>query len=264
MGAEYEIKFLGLDDFCSWTENRHHGTIAPILLIDEYDAFLKVCRKTKFLQEINNLISYNRNTQTFFSSIVCAGTFSILATLSVDTAVESYVDEMDLDDQEKRASDDSLDAFVRPFDFDSPWNKLTLIETQPFGRDQFKAFAVNVYECHNIIINIDIIEDILETTCGHPFFSIWMLEKALQLSLVRYFLEDWISSRRTTYNNELCNTPTMLGMVKRVETSKSIKRVLHILVRDNEVYFSDWEVRLVSFLRAVGIAKLSYRFIVSL
>jgi len=48
----------------------------------------------------------------------------------------------------------------------------------------------------------------------------------------------------------------MLKMITRVNSSKKIAGVLHVLVRDNQV--KCLEDRLVSFLRAVGIAKPSY------
>ena len=46
----------------------------------------------------------------------------------------------------------------------------------------------------------------------------------------------------------------MKNMLESVEPSKKIARVVHVLVRDNQVNCE--KVRLVSFLRAVGIAKL--------
>jgi hypothetical protein len=246
----------GVYHFCKWLQERHKGTPGPLLLIDEYDAFLKIGRKdSRLLVEMNNLISYNRNTQgTFFSSIVCAGTFSIVATQSEDAR------DMDIDDNDfkKLVSDDGLDVIVRPFDFVSPWNKSFFIETQPFERQLFKGFAISVSQSSNTIIESEVIDDILETTCGHPGFSIWMLIKAIQQAIGRKSLTtaDWINSKRRMYNMELCNTPTMLKMMSRVKSSRKIAGVLRCLVRDNQVEFSD--VRLVSFLRAVGIAKPSY------
>ena len=102
--------FSDVLQFCKWTRERHQGMVAPILLIDEYDAFLKVGRKDpRLLLEMNTLISYNRNTQNTFWSIVCAGTFSIVAT---QTEVNGKL--------KKENSDDSLDAVMRPFDVVSP------------------------------------------------------------------------------------------------------------------------------------------------
>ena len=248
--------FSGADHFCKWSEARHQGTTPPILLIDEYDAFLNVSRENpRLLLEMNNLISYNRNTQSFFSSIVCAGTFSIVATQSDE------VGDMDVDvdaDFEERDSNDSLDAVVRPFDVVSPWNKSLFIETQPFERQLFQDFASSVLKSYHADIEAEIVEDILETTCGHPGFSTWMLIKSIQRSVghKRLRTADWMNSKRTIYNSELYNTPTMSKMISRVKSSKKIARVLHVLVRDNQVECS--EVRLVSFLRAVGIAKPSY------
>jgi hypothetical protein len=247
--------FSGTDHFCKWSEARHQGITPPILLIDEYDAFLKVSREDpRLLQEMNNLISYNRNTQSFFSSIVCAGTFSIVATQSAD------VRDMDVDvdaNFKKRDSNDSLDAVVRPFDVVSPWNKSLFIETQPFERQLFKYFAESVSKSYNTIIEEGVVEDILETTCGHPGFSTWMLIKSIQQAIGKKCLttEDWMSKKRSVYNKELFNSPTMLKMIARVKSSKKIAGVLHVLIRDNEVKCS--EVRLVSFLRSVGIAKPS-------
>ena len=44
--------FMSCVDFCNWVKNRYQGNVAPILLIDEYDAFLKVGRKNgRFLLE---------------------------------------------------------------------------------------------------------------------------------------------------------------------------------------------------------------------
>lgn len=254
--SEIIPNFSGADHFCKWSEARHQGTAAPILLIDEYDAFLKVGRgDPRLLLEMNNLISYNRNTQSTFSSIVCAGTFSIVATQS------DNVGDMDVDldtDLKKQDSDDSLDAIVRPFDVFSPWNKSLLIETQPFERQLFKDFAARVYESYNTSIEAEVVDDILETTCGHPGFSTWMLIKSIQQAIGHKCLTtaDWMNSKRSIYNTELYNTPTMLKMITRVNSSKKIAGVLHVLVRDNQV--KCLEVRLVSFLRAVGIAKPSY------
>jgi hypothetical protein len=107
----------------------------PILLIDEYGAFLKVGREgTRLLIEMNNLISYNRNTQKTFSSIVCAGTFSIVATQSEDC------NSMNIDEDAnftRHESDDSLDAVVQPFEVVSPWNKALFIETATSRRRKF-------------------------------------------------------------------------------------------------------------------------------
>ncbi|KAI8892507.1 hypothetical protein BC833DRAFT_625755 [Globomyces pollinis-pini] len=247
--------FSGAYDFCKWSEARHQG-IPPILLFDECDAFLQVSRKNQqLLHEINSLISLNRNTQSTFSSIVCAGTFSIVATQSGDVGDMDVVLDADL---KKWDSDDSLDAVVRPFGVVSPWNKCLFIETQPFGRQLFKDFAVSVSEGYNTSIEAEVFDEILETTCGHPGFSIWMLIKSIQQAIQHKCLTiaDWMNLKRIIYNEEFYNSPTMLKMVRRVKSSKKIAGVLHVLVRDNQVKCS--EVRLVSFLRAVGIAKPSF------
>jgi hypothetical protein len=248
--------FSGVDAFCDWVEERHQGETAPILLIDEYDAFLQVGREdSRLLLEMNSLISYNRNTQNTFSSIVCAGTFSIVATQTGDNARDMDVD---VDTEFKKwDSDDSLDAVVRPFDVVSPWNKAHFIETKPFERHVFKDFAASVYDSYKANIVADVVDDILETTFGHPGFSIWMLLKSIQQAIGCGCLTtaEWMSSKRSIYNSELYKSPTMAKMLGRVKASKKIAGVLYILVRDNQVNCT--EVRVESFLRAVGIAKPS-------
>jgi hypothetical protein len=244
--------FSGVDHFCRWSEARHQGTTAPLLLIDEYDAFLKLARKdSRLLLDMNHLISYNRNTQSTFSSIVCAGTFSIIATQFHE------VGDMDVD-LKKRDSDNGLDAVIRPFDVITPWNKSIFIETQPFDRQVFKNFAASVSKSYSISMEAEVVDDILETTCGHPGFSAWMLIKSIQQAVGQKCLTtaDWMNSKRRIYNTELYNAPTMRKMIARVKSSRRIAGVLHALVRDYEVKCS--EVRLVSFLRAVGIAKPSH------
>ena len=67
---------------------------------------------------------------------------------------------------------------------------------------------------------------------------------------------DWMNSKRRIYNTELNNSPTMKKMLDRVKNSNKIERVLHVLVRDNEAKCE--EIRLASFLRAIGIAKPSF------
>ena len=205
---------------------------------------------------MNKLINYNRNSQDAFSSIVCAGTFSIVATQSDDFG------DMEVDSEAvpaERNSDDSLDTVARPLDVVSPWNKSLFIENQPFERQLFKKFAASVYESCNINIEAEVVDDVIETTCGHPGFSIWMLIKSIQQSIGKECLTttDWMSSKRSIYNTELYKTPAMMKMLGRVKASKKIARVLHDLVRDHQVNCS--EVRLVSFLRAVGIAKPTYQ-----
>ena len=255
--SDHLTNFSGADHFCKWSEERHEDTTAPILLIDEYDAFLKVGRKNpRLLEEMNTLISSNRNTQTTFSSIVCAGTFSIVATQTGDSS--GYMD-VDVDiGLRKLDSDDSLDAVVLPFDVVSPWNKTLFIETKPFECQIFKDFAADVYASHNANIEASVVDDILETTFGHPGFSIWMLSKSIQQAIGCECLTtaDWMSSKRSIYNSELFKTPTMAKMLGRVKASKKIASILHILVRDNQAKCT--EVRLESFLRAVGIAKPLY------
>ena len=255
LSLEYLPTFITCVDFCNWFKQNFQG--GAILLIDEYDTFLKVGREDpRLLLEMNNLIAYNRNIQDTFSSIVCAGTFSIVASQTED------VGDMDIDEEaqlEERDSDDSLDALVRPFQVGSPWNKAHFIETQPFERQLFKEFAVGVYESHNANIEAEVVDDILETTCGHPGFSMWMLTKSIQQSIGMGCLTtaEWMNSKRSIYNMELYKTPTMAKMLGRVKSSKKIARVLHLLVRDNQVNCT--EVRLVSFLRALGIAKPIYQ-----
>ncbi|KAJ2987126.1 hypothetical protein HDV02_006347, partial [Globomyces sp. JEL0801] len=67
---------------------------------------------------------------------------------------------------------------------------------------------------------------------------------------------DWMNLKRTIYNTELYKTPTMLNMIESASSSKKIAHELHVLIRDNHVKCS--EDPLVSFLRAIGIAKPSY------
>ena len=116
---------------------------------------------------------------------------------------------MDVDGKlKKEDSDDSLDAVMRPFDVVSPWNKAHFVETQPFQRKLFKEFAAHVYENHKINIDADVVDDILETTCGHPGFSIWMLIKSIQQAIGHGFLTtaEWMNSKRSIYNTELYKT----------------------------------------------------------
>lgn len=192
----------------------------------------------------------HRNTQDIFSSIVCAGTFAIVATQTGDVG--------DIDDD----SEDQgkiLDAAVRPFDDHPPFNKTYLIEIQPFNRQIFKDFALSVYESYNAKIETEVIDEILETTCGHPGLSMWMLIKSIQQSMEHKCLtiSVWMDAKRNLYNKELYKMPAMEKMLVQVKSSKKVKRVLHVLIRDYKVNCND--VQIVSFLRAVGIAKLTYQ-----
>ena len=65
-----------------------------------------------------------------------------------------------LEKVEKHNSDDSLDRLIRQFDISSPWNR---------------GFAGNVYQIHSVVVSDAIVDDIIETTCGHPGFSMWWL-----------------------------------------------------------------------------------------
>ncbi|KAI9348531.1 hypothetical protein BDR26DRAFT_853418 [Obelidium mucronatum] len=255
--SEYLPRFIGAVDFCRWVRSRHHGhTVAPILLLDEYDAFL-MTRHVGMLSEMNSLISFNRNEQECaFSSIVCAGTFSIVAAQTQDPT------DMDVDNgagslgSRESRSDDSLDAFIRPIsEVVSPWNKTQFIETKPFDRLLFKKFAMDVYFNHKVSVSMEVPNEILETTCGHPGFSIWLLMKSVQLAIENNSLSmvDWLEAKRSTYNPDLCRTPTMASMLDRVKSSKQIADTLHVLVRENQVTCHD--IRLASFLRAVGVAR---------
>jgi hypothetical protein len=98
------------------------------------------------------------------------------------------------------------------------------LQERPFERQLFKRFALSVSESSNTIIEADVIDDILETICGHPGFSIWMLSKAIQQAIGYKSLTTaaWIDSKRRMYNLELCNAPTMLKMMARVKSSKKI------------------------------------------
>jgi hypothetical protein len=140
----------------------------------------------------------------------------------------------------------------------SPCNKALFIETQPFERQLYKDFAVHVFENFNTSIMADVVDDILETTCGHPGLSMWMLIKATQQSIGHKCLTraDWLNSKRRICTPELYNTPAMTKMLQSVQSSKEIAKVLHVLIWDYQV--SCAEVHVASFLRAVGIAKPLY------
>ena len=72
--------------------------------------------------------------------------------------------------------------------------KAHFVESKPFQRQLFKEFAAQVYENHKINIDADVVDDILETTCGHPGFSIWMLINSIQQAIGHGFLTtaEWI------------------------------------------------------------------------
>ncbi|KAI8892941.1 hypothetical protein BC833DRAFT_662021 [Globomyces pollinis-pini] len=138
--------FWGANHFCKWSEELHKGTTAPILLIDEYDAFLKVCRKNPvFLVQMNRLISHNRNTLGNFSSIVCAGTFSIVAT-------QYDVGDMDVD-RDAELKQRALDPLVWPFDIETPWNIMILL----------------LNTVHLLLPTNDLCEDVLEDLLNGGF-----------------------------------------------------------------------------------------------
>lgn len=250
--------FISAVNFCRWIKERHaEDSVPPILLIDEYDSFLQVARKNDtLLVQMNSLISYNRNTQDSFSSIVCAGTFSIIATQT------GSFDSMEIeqhDSLERQNSDDSIDRLVRPFDVSSPWNKATSIEAEPFNPGVFRQFAKDIYRIHNVSVSNDVVDDIIETTCGHPGFSMLLLNRSAQRALGRKSLDmaDWMNNKRSFYYSELQKSKTMEKMLERLKSSLKIKDMLYKLVRDNELRCPD--DRLVSFLRVVGVAKHSFQ-----
>jgi hypothetical protein len=100
----------------------------------------------------------------------------------------------------------------------TPWNKSLFIETQPFERQLFKEFAASVSKRYNTSIEADFVDDILEKTYGHPGFSIWMLSKSIQQTIELKCLTtaDWMNSKRSIYNTQLYNTPTMSKRIARV------------------------------------------------
>lgn len=255
--SEQVFNFVSAPEFCRWIKSQNHSSTLPLLLIDEYDAFLQNCRNHKqFLIDINSLIAYCRNTQSTFQSIICAGTFSIIATQS-----EPMQDNMEIDDApvlEKTKSDDSFDAVVLPFDdISSPWNKARFIETTHFKQLAFVSFSQSLYRMKGVNVEDGVIDDIWESTSGHPGFSMYLLVKSISLS-TDYSSElstiRWMEKKRSFYCDEIVKTPTMQKMLSRVKSTKKITNLLFLLVREKIIVCTD--NRYVSFLRSVGIAKL--------
>ena len=207
--SRHKQQFSGADDFSDWVRETHKGAAqAPILLIDEYDAFLKLARRDpKMVTGMNSLIAQNRNSKSSFYSIVVAGTFSIVATQT--TGNHPDVD-IEFDNSESEGGS-SFDGVVEQVDYGSPWNKMNIIETQPFDRMIFKKFAATVYSSHNVVVSPEVVDDILQTTCGHPGFSVWLLSKSVQqaFGMKILVLVDWVASKRWNLSFELYKTPTI-------------------------------------------------------
>ncbi|KAJ3293780.1 hypothetical protein HDU79_011897 [Rhizoclosmatium sp. JEL0117] len=229
--------------FCKFIQDRF-GEGRLLLLVDEYDSFLTICvDKKEYLMDMNTLISHSQNLQNIFSCIVCVGSFSIVVRqISPDVS-----DLMEVE------SEDSLDAIVRPFNVDSPWNKTTLVETTPFAKDVFSQFCNEVYVSHGLSVQQGVVNDIWETTRGHPGFSMWLVVTSIAEGFNRgriLCVTDWMTAKQEKYLRDLRETPTMQKILQTAQASKTAKSALHRLVRDNEVHC---EERISSFFRAVGV-----------
>lgn len=232
-------------------ESSQNGSL-PILLLDEFDSFVKVAMKyPDLMQQMNLLISTNRNSTGPFRSILCAGTFTIVAIQTSDMM------ELGLEGEAKtgtRTSGDSAESVVRSLNGGSPWNKANIIQTKNFSRDLFKPLAMEIYSSHLVSVDEAVIDDIFDTTHGHPGFCVGLLINSVQqtVGMKSLSIVDWMSAKRDKYNNHLCQKPTMKRMLELVKSSRSVKEVLCTMVRYNRVTCSN--TRLTSFLQAVGIA----------
>ena len=253
-------KFMSASDFCNWMESYcGKDFLPPLLLIDEYDSFLQVSRDDNtMLEEMNHLISFSRN-QSKFQSIVCAGTYSIIA-----AQLESSEDMFEIDSEtdsesqklQKKSSGESFDAIVRPSDVIAPWNKSRFIETAPFNSDLFNHFCLRLFDSYGVVVEGGVVEDIWETTAGHPGFSMWFCVKSLLLALDKsgkLSTSEWMQMKRNVLSDQLLETPTMTKILTRVKSSKRIFPLLDRLIRFYEIFCDD--TRMFAFLRSVGVAR---------
>lgn len=134
---------------------------------------------------------------------------------------------------------------------------MNIMQTQPFDRIVFRKFASNIYKSHNVVVSPEVVDDILQTTCGHPGLSVWLLSKSVQqaFGMKILVLEDWVRLKRWNFSFELHKTTNMTKLMNLAKNSKKqVGKFLHHLVTLYTAVCK--EDREASFLRAIGIAKL--------
>jgi len=100
-----------------------------------------------------------------------------------------------------------------------------------------------------------VMEDIMDITCGHPGFSVWLLDKSVELArhakVINY--NTWLKVKRDQFTKELYKTNTFSRMLEKLQCSRRVIKLLNTMARNINVPCND--NRVISFLRASGIIK---------